>query len=1117
MNVLKTAKLWKSLMLLMALVLSMPAFAGPVKVSGRVQDVEGEPLIGVTIQEKGTTNAVITDLNGQYNITVSSEKAVLVVSYVGFKPEEKKVNGTLIDFILHEDVSKLDEVVVTGYTTSKKVSVLGAQSSLKMEHVKAPVANMSSVLAGRVSGVVSVQRTGVPGQDDSDIWIRGISTLTNRNEGPLVLVDGIERSFNNLDPEDIESITVLKDAASTAVYGVRGGNGVIIITTKPGEVSKPKFSFDIYQGITSLTRVPDLVDGIEYMDAVNEAYRTSRGSNYYGDIQILNTKLANNMTLTPEDMETAQGLYGDGAGNLVLPASVNKYLYPNVDWMKELYHKTGWNRRANVNIRGGAPNASYYISLSYYTEKGLTKRDKAQDYSSEIDYDRYNFLTNVNLKASKTTNIDVGVSGWLSSGNYPHIGLGEIFTKAMSTNPVLYPVQYANGLNPGSTPENRELDSPWVTLTRRGYQTQHQTQINTNLKLTQDLGFWKWSKGLTARALIAFDVRATQSLHYAVDDSTWKPTGGQRQGVWVEDTRLYPQATDAEGNLVWQQAVDAEGNLMWDTDAEGNQVPVYAVDASGNKIPVLDTDPTKILLSEQYKGNSSMSVSSDKWVYRTFYFEAALDYKRIFAKDHTVTGLVLFNLRNYLDANGASLFTTLPYKQQSLSARLTYDYKNRYFVETNLGYTGSENFEPGHRFGFFPAWAIGWVPSNEPWWKPVSKVISFLKFRYSDGTVGNDSSGERFSYFTKIGSGSSRNTYWGNSGLAYENYGYKPQWSKVRKQDLGIEINFLNDDLTFVFDFFKERRSKIFVERANVPLIAGFARSISANVGIVENKGYEAAFEYSHQFGKDWFVSFRANMTENKDKVIENAQADPAYPWLDRRGHNVLAEWGYVAEGLYTSVEQIQERGISQFGETYPGELVAPGDIMYKDMNGDNHIDEYDQVCISRGDVPRIYYGFGGDIRYKNIGLGILFQGVADAERILRGNGIRPFTSTSGGGTLYSNISDRWSEDNPTKTDVFYPRLAWGQNDPHNINNFQTSTWWKRDVSFMRLKQFTVSYYFPKRWQQSGFLRGGRFYVMGENVFTFSKFKLWDPELNTDNGISYPNVRTFSVGVNFNI
>ena len=1060
-----TTEQWgKYVVLLLVFLLSTQVFAQKANVTGRVQDVNGDPLIGVTVTEKGTENRTITDVNGTYNITCNVGHAVLVAEYIGFKTEEKKVNATLVDFILTEEASKLDEIVVTGYSTQKKVSVLGAQSSLKMEHVKAPVGNMSSVLAGRVSGVVSVQRTGVPGQDDSDIWIRGISTLTNRNEGPLVLVDGIERSFNNLDPEDIESITVLKDAASTAVYGVRGGNGVIIITTKPGIVSKPKFSVDFYQGITQLTKIPELVDGIEYMNAVNEAYHNTYNKTYYTDQYITNTKIANGMTLTAAEQEYANSVAGD--------RTINKYLYPNVDWMSELYNKTGWNRRANVNIRGGAPNASYYISLSYYQEKGLTKTDPAQDYSSEITYDRYNFLTNINLKASKTTNVDVGVSGWLSSGNYPHVSLSDIYSRAMSTNPVIYPVQYPNGENPGISPDNKELDSPWVTLTRRGYQTQHQTQINTNLKITQDLGFWNWSKGLTARALVSFDVKATQSLHYQVYDSTWKPTGSKdpTTGVWIDDANLY----DEDGNLV---------------------------------------------LSEQYKGNTSMSVSSDKWVYRTFYFEAALDYHRTFARHHNVSGLVVFNMRNYLDANGASLFTTLPYKQQSLSGRLTYDYDNRYFVEANAGYTGSENFEPGHRFGFFPAFAIGWVPSNEKWWKPMSKVISFLKIRYSNGVVGNDSSGDRFSYFTKIDSGNDYSTYWrsngASGGLAYSNYGYKAQWSKIHKHDVGIDINFLKDDLTVVVDLFKERRSNIFVSRENVPLIAGFANTISANMGIVENKGYELSFEYNHQFGKDWFVSVRGNMTENEDKVIENGQADPAYPWLDQRGHNVLAEWGYVAEGLYSSEEQIQERGITQFGETYPGQLVKPGDIMYKDMNGDNHIDEYDKVAISRGDIPRIYYGFGGDVRYKNLGLGILFQGVADAERILRGSGIRPFESSQGGGTLYANITDRWSADDPTNDNVFYPRLAWGATDPSNINNYQTSTWWKKDVSFLRLKQFTVSYYFPKSWTR-GIVQGGRFYIMGENVLTFSKFKLWDPELNTDNGISYPNVRTFSVGVNFN-
>ena len=1011
--------LGRGIMCLFLLTVSlMVQAANPVKVTGRVTDTTGELMIGVTIQEKGTSNGTITDMNGTYNLTLTTKDPILVVSYIGYQTQEKKVNGTVLDITLQDDVTTLDEVQVVGYGTMRKVSVVGAQSTLKMEHIKAPVANMSSILAGRISGLVAVQRTGVPGQDDSDIWIRGISSMTNTNKGPLILVDGIERDFKQLDPEDIESVTVLKDAASTAVYGVRGGNGVILITTKPGIVSEPKFSVDYYEGFTRLTRIPDLVDGYEYMDAVNEAYNNTYGAPYYSQQYIENTKMANGLIPNTSNDRT-----------------VNKYLYPNVDWMKELYKNFGRNRRANLNVRGGAPNASYYISLSYYDESGLTKTDPKQPYSTEISYNRYNFLTNINLKATKKTTMDVGVNGWFSSGNYPAVDLNDIFSKAMMINPVIYPVEYPDGSNPGFSQYQREFDSPYVTLTRRGYKTEYKTQINSNLKVTQDLDFWDWSKGFTAHALIAFDVRANQQLNYKVDDSTWKPAGRKNGDVWVDDGNLFDEA----GNLI---------------------------------------------LQEEYKGNSTVNFERDKQVYRTFYAEAALNYKRLFGGVHNVSGLLLFNMRDYRDANGDNLINSLPYKQMSLSSRVTYSYNDRYFIEGNVGYTGSENFSPGHRFGVFPAMAVGWVPSNEKFWASVAPYISFLKFRYSHGLVGSDSLGDtRFGFETEITS----------------------------------EINFLNNDLAFVFDLFKEHRDKIFVSRNNLPLYAGFAVSASGNVGIVENKGFEASFEYNHQFGKDWTVSLRGNFTMNEDEIIENAEPAPAYPWLEKRGTNVLARFGYIAEGLYESEEEIKERNITQFGETYPGQLVKPGDIKYKDLNGDGHIDEYDMCKIGRGDVPKYYYGFGGDFRYKNIGVGILFQGTAGADRVMEGSGIRPFTSSTGGGTLYANITDRWSKDDPSNDNVFYPRLAWSSADPSNINNFQTSTWWQKDMSFLRLKQFTVSYYFPKAWTKKSFLSGGRFYIMGSNVLTFSKFKLWDPELNTNNGISYPNVSSYTIGVAINL
>ena len=1035
--------LGRGIMCLFLLTVSlMVQAANPVKVTGRVTDTTGELMIGVTIQEKGTSNGTITDMNGTYNLTLTTKDPILVVSYIGYQTQEKKVNGTVLDITLQDDVTTLDEVQVVGYGTMRKVSVVGAQSTLKMEHIKAPVANMSSILAGRISGLVAVQRTGVPGQDDSDIWIRGISSMTNTNKGPLILVDGIERDFKQLDPEDIESVTVLKDAASTAVYGVRGGNGVILITTKPGIVSEPKFSVDYYEGFTRLTRIPDLVDGYEYMDAVNEAYNNTYGAPYYSQQYIENTKMANGLIPNTSNDRTVN---------------------------KELYKNFGRNRRANLNVRGGAPNASYYISLSYYDESGLTKTDPKQPYSTEISYNRYNFLTNINLKATKKTTMDVGVNGWFSSGNYPAVDLNDIFSKAMMINPVIYPVEYPDGSNPGFSQYQREFDSPYVTLTRRGYKTEYKTQINSNLKVTQDLDFWDWSKGFTAHALIAFDVRANQQLNYKVDDSTWKPAGRKNGDVWVDDGNLFDEA----GNLI---------------------------------------------LQEEYKGNSTVNFERDKQVYRTFYAEAALNYKRLFGGVHNVSGLLLFNMRDYRDANGDNLINSLPYKQMSLSSRVTYSYNDRYFIEGNVGYTGSENFSPGHRFGVFPAMAVGWVPSNEKFWASVTPYISFLKFRYSHGLVGSDSLGDtRFGFETEITSKNGYSNSWAQGGIGINKYGYQARWCTILKQDLGIEINFLNNDLAFVFDLFKEHRDKIFVSRNNLPLYAGFAVSASGNVGIVENKGFEASFEYNHQFGKDWTVSLRGNFTMNEDEIIENAEPAPAYPWLEKRGTNVLARFGYIAEGLYESEEEIKERNITQFGETYPGQLVKPGDIKYKDLNGDGHIDEYDMCKIGRGDVPKYYYGFGGDFRYKNIGVGILFQGTAGADRVMEGSGIRPFTSSTGGGTLYANITDRWSKDDPSNDNVFYPRLAWSSADPSNINNFQTSTWWQKDMSFLRLKQFTVSYYFPKAWTKKSFLSGGRFYIMGSNVLTFSKFKLWDPELNTNNGISYPNVSSYTIGVAINL
>ena len=651
-----TKTLW---LLALLLTFSTVVWAQGTPVTGRVSDEQGELLIGVSVQEKGTTNGTITDTNGQYNLKLTSNNPILIVSYIGYKSQAVKVGKQqVLDVILAEDVSSLDEVVVVAYGHQRKVSVVGAQSSMKIEDIKMPTANLSSAIAGRLPGVVAVQRSGEPGHDDSDLWIRGISTLAGQNSKPLVLVDGVERSFNNIDPEDIESFTVLKDASATAVYGVRGANGVILIKTKPGKVGKPQFSVDYYEGFVTLTKKPEMADAFTYMDAANEAYMDTRGSMLYSPQYIEATKKAHG--LLPNDN----------------PLMFNPYLYPNVDWMNELFNDWGHNRRVNVSVRGGVPNATYYVSLSYYNEKGLTRTAEMENYDANIRYDRYNYTANLNLKPTETTTIDLGFNGFLSMGNYPQQSTSDLFASAMEINPVYLPLMMPDGSVPGIS-TNGDLRNPYADLTRRGYKNEARNQLNSNIRLTQDLGFWKWSKGLTASAMLAFDVHNSRDLKYNKREDTYNFAGTKDEnGLWNDDV------------------FDADGNYR------------YALTYTGHKDLAFDQG------------------ASDS---RSTYFEASLNYDRSFGL-HRIGGLLLYNQKIYRSSSD-NLIGSLPYKQQGLAARATYSWNDRYFFEANLGYNGSENFSPEKRFGFFPAFGLGWAISNEAWWESLQETVSYFKVR----------------------------------------------------------------------------------------------------------------------------------------------------------------------------------------------------------------------------------------------------------------------------------------------------------------------------------------------------------------------------------------------------
>lgn len=1016
------------------------------KISGRVTDIKGEPLIGVNVTVDGDANGSITNMDGLYEIFVTKKSVVLKFTYIGFKTSEIRTNAStnIYDVTLEEQVNELEETVIVGYGTQRKISNIGAQSSMKMEGIKTPSASLTTTLAGRLAGVVAVQRTGEPGKDAADIWIRGISTPNTSS--PLVLVDGVERSFNDIDPEDIESLTTLKDASATAVYGVRGANGVILIKTKPGKVGKPTVSADYYESFTRFTKMVDLADGITYMNAANEAMRNDGIATKYTEDQIRNTI-----------------------------AGKDPYLYPNVDWLKEIFNDWGHNRRVNVNVRGGSEKVAYYASVSYFNETGMTVTDKnINTYDSKMKYSRYNFTTNLNIDVTPTTKVEIGAQGYLGEGNYPAISSADLYNAAMSISPVEYPKMFfVNGeaYVPG-TSTNNNFNNPYSQATRRGYDNLTKNQIYSNLRVTQNLDML--TKGLKLTAMYAFDVYNEIHVHQDRAESTYN---------FLDTSVPY----DMNGQPILQRIY------------EGSNVLSYKQETSGNK---------------------------------KTYLEASLNYDRTFNDDHRVSALFLFNQQSKLLYPKGTLEDAIPYRMMGIAGRATYSWKDRYFAEFNIGYNGAENFSPKHRFGTFPAFGVGWVVSNEKFWQPLSKAVSFLKIRYTDGKVGNSEvSDRRFMYLDQMKENGDYGYKFGPNGTKWAGYETVNMavdliWEESRKQDLGIDLKLFNDDLSIVFDLFKERRENILLKREHsMPSFLGYNTSAPyGNIGIIENKGFDGTIEYNKRINKDWVIALRGNVTFNKDKWIQGELPEQKYEWMNQYGRNINGAKGYVAEGLFTQAEiddmarweslSAANKAItpkpfaSQFG------TVKAGDIKYKDLNNDGQIDAYDQTYISRGDVPTTVYGFGFTVGWKDLSVGMMFQGVAGAERVLNGSSINPFNGGGGSGNLYSNIDDRWTEENPDQN-AFYPRLSYGSETTSSINNFQKSIWWVRNMNFLRLKTLQLSYNLPKPWVNKVHLKNAAVYVMGTNLFTLSRFKLWDPELNTDNGASYPNTTSYSVGINF--
>ncbi|MGQ1890234.1 SusC/RagA family TonB-linked outer membrane protein [Thermophagus sp. OGC60D27] len=992
-----------------------------IRISGTVVDSEKNPLVGVNIRLKENPSVgTVTDVNGHFYMEVPSKESVLLISYISFKDQEIRV-GSQINFyiILEEEISNLEEIVVTGYGHQKKMSVIGSIETVNPQVMQSgSTRSISNNLAGQVAGIIAVKRSGEPGYDNSNFWIRGISSFSG-NQNPLVLIDGIERDLNNIDPSEIESFSVLKDASASAMYGVRGANGVIVINTKRGKIGAPSVNVRFEQSISEPTKLPEFVGAVEYMQLLNE--------------------LKEDKTQLPYSQEEIYRTY----------TGYDRDLYPDVNWLDEITKDYAYSSRANMSVSGGSDFLRYSLVGSYFNEKGILETDKTLPYDTGINLDRYNMRANVDIDITNSTTLRMNIGGYLQKRRGQNSSTDNTFAAAFTTSPMVHPARYSDG----TIPLIPYRTNPWAMATQNGYYIASSSQIQSLFSIEQDLK--AITQGLKAKLMFSFDSYSNSRMIRPMTPTYHHVASGR----------------EIDGSLI-------HGIYKYGDDALGH----YTESGYGTK---------------------------------NVYFESTLTYHRLFNQLHDVDALFLYNQQSF--DNGSFQ----PYRKQGIAGRVSYMFNRRYIAEFNFGYNGSENFDKGSRFGFFPSVAVGWLISEEPFLAYNQEAITKLKIRGSVGKAGNDDiGGRRFAYMTTIFTGT--NGYdWGDTsqigreGITEGEIGVNDlTWETALKYNVGFELG-LWSELDFHFDLFREKRSNIFMQRNIIPSQTGFITNPWANFGKVTNEGLEFSLTYNKEINQDWWIGFRGNFTYAKNRIDEIDEPDAVkgtHRSITGKSMNTL--WGLEAVRLFTADDFEEDGSLKSDIPTHSvgSAQVRPGDIMYKDQNGDNAITDEDEGYIGGTVDPRMVYGFGGNIKYKNWDFNYFFQGVGDTYRIIGGSTY--FLPGSGQGLLgniYKNYTDRWTEDNPSQ-DVFWPRLY----ENPNKHNYRASTWWKKDISFLRCKLLELGYTLPKKFTGKAGIKSTRLYVSGNDLFYFSKFKMWDPELNTSDGLKYPGMRSLMFGIDIN-
>ncbi len=969
---------------------------------------------------KGTSAGTTTDIEGNYFIEVPNEDAILEFRYLGYEPQEKKVGKQInLNVDLREVQTGLNEVVVVGYGSQRKVSVIGSISTIEPKRLQqSPSRALSNNLAGQLAGIIAVQRTGEPGADGSNFWIRGISSFQDAGRSPLILVDGIERTLDDMDPAEIESFSVLKDASASAVYGVRGANGVILVNTKRGKLGKPSVNVQYEQSFTQPVKLPEYIGSADYASLLNE----------------LSLESGNPLRFT----EDAINNFRNGT---------DPELYPNVNWLDEVTKDHASNQRANLTINGGSDILRYALVGSYYGEQGIFERDKSQTWDSSTKLNKYNLRSNVDVNLTKTTVVRVSIGGYLQETNGMAISSDDIFNRAFETPPFVHPTVYSTG----EIPKVASRDNPWSLTTQHGFSTYSSSKIESLFSVEQDLK--SLLPGLKIKGVFSFDRYSRSGIVRSKNPDYYLPATSRNE----------------------------DGSLNLTIGSYG----------------------------QEFLGTEKKT----EWGNKATYLEGNLNYTQKFGKHH-VEGLFLYNQRDYQNGD------VVPFRRMGIAGRASYTFDNRYIAEFNFGYNGSENFAKGQRFGFFPSFAVGYLLSEEAFMESYKNTFSKIKFRGSWGTVGNDQlAGRRFAYITTIDEDGSYK--WGvnndyNRSRRFEGDFGIPNltWETVEKVDIGTEIG-LWHALDFQIDWFMEHRKDIFMQRKNIPTAAGFIKTPWANFGKVDNSGIDLSLDFHKQLNDDWFLGVRGTLTYAKNKIIEQDEA-PGIIGTNRSstGLPVGQLFGLVADGLFTEddFENVEE-GILKEGitpQTFTSKL-RPGDIKYKDVDGDGTITTMDVSPIGGTYDPQIVYGFGANASFKNFDVNVFFQGNGNTWRFIGSSNFIPGSNTGAMGNILTNYNDRWTVNNP-RQNVFYPRLTYGPNE----NNSQNSTWWLRNMSMLRMKDVEAGYRFPKKWIGKAGLSSLRLYVKGTNLLTFSDFKLWDPEVDTPNGAKYPIMKSLSFGLDVN-